>query len=134
MAYNGYLIKVGTYTFPMQAILFATYKTSHKVQDLDSYRDANGVLHRNVLSHVPDKVEFEIRGMTNKVFDNIIGNIQSQYTKASERKASVEVFVPELNTYITQDMYLVEPEITILKQVDSSTLIYDKTRIAFVGY
>ena len=134
MAYSGYLVKVGTYVFPMQAISFATYKASHKVQDYDSYRDGNGVLHRTVLSHAPDKVEFESRSLTNTEYNDIMSNIQSQYSIAKERKASVQVFIPELNDYVTQDMYLVEPEVTIIRQENSSTLIYDKMRFAFVGY
>lgn len=134
MAYSGYLLKVGEYTFPLQTILYGTYKAAPKVQDWDSYRDANGVLHRNVIDHVPIKVEFEVRRMTNTVYESIMDNIRAAYTKPKERKTTITAFIPELNEYVTQAVYLVEPEITILRQVDSSTLVYDKMRFAFVGY
>lgn len=46
MAYSGFLIKVGDYTVPFRYIEAKKYKCSIKGQDLDSYRDANGILHR----------------------------------------------------------------------------------------
>lgn len=135
MAYSGYLLKVGTYTFPMRGIILKSYKVSWKIQDLDPYRDANGVLHRNALSHIPAKIEFEMGvGLTNTEYDDIMNNIRSQYTIASERKASITAFIPELGDYITQDMYMPDPEITIIRQESSSTLIYDTIRFAFIGY
>lgn len=133
--YAGYLIKIGTYTFPMKGIVLKTYKTSYKYQDLDPYRDGNGKLHRNVLSNVPAKVEFEMRsGMTNKEYDVIMSNIRGQYTNVPERKSSVTLFIPELGDYITQDMYLAEPEITIIRQESTDTLVYDTIRFAWIGY
>lgn len=44
MAYSGFLIKVGDYTVPFRYIEASKYKTGVKGQDLDSYRDANGIL------------------------------------------------------------------------------------------
>lgn len=135
MAYQGYLLKVGDYIFPMRGIILKSYKVSWKVQDLDPYRDANGVLHRNALNHVPAKVEFEMRsGLTNAAYDVIMNNIRSQYTNSLERKSSVSLFIPELGEYRTQDMYLAEPEITIIRQENNNTLIYDKIRFAWIGY
>ena len=52
MAYSGFLIKVGNYTVPFRYIEAKKYKCGIKGQDLNSYRDANGVLHREALSNV----------------------------------------------------------------------------------
>ena len=135
MAYSGYLLKIGNYTFPMRGIILKSYKVSWKVQDLDPYRDGNGVLHRNPLEHVPAKVEFEMRsGLTNTEYDGIMNNIRSNYTSAIERKSSVTLFIPELGEYRTQDMYLAEPEITIIRQEGTNKLIYDTIRFAWIGY
>ena len=60
MGYNGYLVRVGEYTIPLGMIKANSYKITKNSQDLDSYRDANGVLHRNALDRKPDKIEFEI--------------------------------------------------------------------------
>ena len=52
MAYSGYLFKFGNYTFPNKYILWDTFETNpNQRQDLDSYTDANGLTHRNAISH-----------------------------------------------------------------------------------
>ncbi len=135
MAYSGFLIKIGNYEFPMRGIVLKSYKVANKVQDLDPMRDANGVLHRNALEHVPAKVEFEMRsGMTNKEYDVIMNNIKENYVNSLERKSLVTLFIPELGDYVSQYMYLAEPEITIVRQDSSDTLVYDTIRWAWIGY
>ena len=133
--YSGYLLKVGTYTFPNKYIVLKTYKGSYKVQDLDPFRDGTGVLHRNALDHVPPTVEFQVRtGLTNYQYDDIMNNIRSQFTIPLERKASVTCFIPELGEYVTANMYMPDPEITIIRQENNSTLIYDTITFKFIGY
>ena len=135
MAYSGYLLRIGEYQFPMRGIILKSYKVAYKVQDLDPFRDANGKLHRNALQHIPAKVEFEMRsGMTNKEYDVIMNNIKSNYTNTLERKSLVSLFIPELGEYVSQEMYLAEPEITIIRQESNDTLIYDTIRFAWIGY
>lgn len=137
MAYSGYLIKIGNYTLPMKGIVLKSYKVAYKVQDLDPFRNGKGVLVRNVLPNIPAKVEFEMRsGLTSTEYDVIMTNIRSNYIqgKEAERKSNVTLFIPELGDYITQDMYLAEPEITIIRQESSSVLIYDTIRFAWIGY
>lgn len=134
MAYNGYLVKIGNYTFPNKYIVMKTYKASYKVQDLDPFRDGNGVLHRNALQHVPPTCEFQVKyGLTNEEYDVIMNNIRSNYTIAQERKASVSVFMPELGGYVTADMYMPDPEITIVRE-DGNKLMYDTITFKFIGY
>lgn len=135
MAYNGYLIKVGNYIIPaMEFIEANTYKVTKSIQDLDSYRDANGVLHRSALEHVIYKVEFNTQpnlsnGQMGKLFDNIAHN----YTVSAERKAAVTLYVPEEDKYIIQDMYMPDPQITI-RDIAGNTITYDSVRLAFIGY
>lgn len=134
MAYNGFLIKVGNYTIPFKYMKAESYTAYRSIQDLDSYRDANGVLHRTALTHVPNKVEFETPAMlTDKTFSELMSNIQTNFTNANERKASVTMYVPETNEYVTQDMYM--PDITPkIYHADSKKLQYDSIRLAFIGY
>lgn len=59
MSYNGYLLKVDGVIFPNDLIAFGTFSLTPKQrQDLDSYRDSTGYLHRNILPHMPSKIEF----------------------------------------------------------------------------
>ena len=134
MAYGGYLVRVGSYTIPLSFIKAESYKITHLIQDLDSYRDADGVLHRNALSHVPDKAEFEcVPMLTNAEISAVVNSIRSQFTNPAERKASVTVYVPERDEYITQDMYMPDPEYSIY-YADDTIVQYNSVRFAFIGY
>lgn len=136
MAYNGFLLKVGTYTFPMEYINYESYKATLGIQDLDAYRDGNGALHRNALDCAIPKIEFQLReNITNKEFDTIMANIRSQYTKAIERKANVRCFMPEIGDYIEYTaMYMPDIEVQIKEQIDNTTLKYKSIRIAWIAY
>ena len=135
MAYAGYLVKVGTYTIPLSFIKAESYKVTHLIQDLDSYRDADGVLHRNALSHVPDKCEFEcVPMLTNTEISTVVNSIRGQFTNAAERKASVTIYIPETDSYVTnEDMYMPDPEYSIY-YADSNKIQYNSVRFAFIGY
>ena len=134
MAYEGYLIKVGNYKIPHSYIGAETYTVYKNTQDLDSYRDADGKLHRTALSHTPNKVEFEtVNMLDNKQFATLMSNIRKNYTNEDERKASVTLYIPESDSYVTQDMYMpdIQPQIYF---ADSKTIKYQPIRLAFIGY
>lgn len=135
MAYNGYLIKVGNYIIPaMEFIEANTYKITKSIQDLDSYRDANGVLHRSALEHVIYKVEFNTQpNLSNVQMGKLFDSIAQNYTVPAERKAAVTLYIPEENKYIIQDMYMPDPQITI-RDITGNTITYDSVRLAFIGY
>ena len=136
MAYNGFLIKIGTYTFPMEYIAYESYKGTLGIQDLDSYRDGNGVLHRNALDYAIPKVEFTLReNILSTEFDVIMNNIRSQYTNGVERKGLVRCFIPEIGDYIEYtDMYMPDIEVQIKEQVNPTTLKYKPVRFAWIAY
>lgn len=134
MAYKGYLIKIGSYIFPLSMIKAESYKTTNYGQDLDSTRDVNGILHRTALENTAPKVEFETRNMLdNTQMSSIFSNIQANYKNAVEKKASVEVYVPELNKYVTSDMYMADFEPTMYF-ADEKEIKYLSTRMAWISY
>ena len=97
MAYSGFLIKVGNYTVPFRYIEAKKYKCGIKGQDLNSYRDANGVLHREALSNVSIKTEWETPGdIDEKALRALMDNIRSQYSHAIEKKSLVTAWMPEI--------------------------------------
>lgn len=137
MAFNGILLTVGNYEIDgTYYINYKSYNVTRQVQDLDSYRNANGVLVRNALDHVPIKIEFETReNLTNTDLATFLGAIRSNFSVPKERKANVTAFVPELNDYITQDMYMPDPQIKIKRITPNTNIIYyESIRIAFIGY
>ena len=90
VAYAGYLIQVGNYKIPHNWIRAETYVVTKNGQDLDSYRDADGKLHRNALEHWVAKAEFETPPMkTNKEVATFMNSISSNYTDEVEKKANV---------------------------------------------
>ncbi len=135
MAFNGNLITVGTYNIPNNLIKSETYTATRNVQDLDSYRDANGHLHRTALEHVPIKVEFETMPLSNNQYATMMSNIKDNYSIEIERKANVTVYVPEIDNYITQDMYMAQPQPKI-KTINekNKTIKYDSIKMSFIGY
>lgn len=134
MAYKGYLIKIGNYIFPLSMIKAESYKATNYGQDLDSTRDVNGILHRTALENTAPKVEFETRNMLdNTQVSSIFANIQANYTNAVEKKASVEVYVPELDKYVMSDMYMADFEPTMYF-ADEKEIKYLSTRMAWISY
>ena len=135
MAYEGYLIKIGyNSSFFNKYIVFDTYKVSKKIIDLDSYRDANGVLHRQALEHVSYTVEFELRPLMEAAHAEIMEAIENSFTIPEERKLSVTFWLPETHEYVTADCYMPDPEITVKAEYGGTNLRYDKTTLKFIGY
>lgn len=134
MAYEGYLIKVGDYKIPHSYIGAESYSAVKNTQDLDSYRDGDGLLHRDALEHTPYKVEFETRNMlTNTEFAILMKNIKKNFINTSEKKASVTIYLPEEDDYVTQNMYM--PDINVpLYSATVEEVKYKPIRLAFIGY
>lgn len=133
MAYSNYLVKVGNYTIPENFIKYDSFSALYSTTDLDSYRDANGVLHRNALSHKVAKVEFETPYMYSSDVDTLMSNIRSNFTSLVEKKANVSVYIKEINDYVTGYMYM--PDVTFqIAQNSPNGFIYAPIRIAFIGY
>lgn len=134
LAYQGYLIKIGDYKIPLNYIRAETYSALKSGQDLDSYRDADGKLHRTALEHFLYKVEFETKAMlTNTEMTELLSNIQEQYIDKTEKKVHMTLYVPETDSYEEQDAYM--PDIPFSPYIVTSEYIkYNPTRIAFIGY
>lgn len=135
MAYLGSLITVGTYNFNMHYIAEKSYIVSRNVQDMDSYRDANGVLHRNVIEHVPIKVEFTTMEMNNTQLKDMFDHLFANFTNSKERNALCSVYVPEIDDYVSQEMYMAQPNPQI-DRIDTATntIYYAPMRVSFIGY
>ena len=134
MSYSGFLIKVGDYKIPHSWMKAETYSALWSGQDLDSYRDSDGKLHRTALEHFLGKVEFEVPPLkTDKEVSAFLKKIREQYTNKTEKKANVTFYVPELDDYKTQEMYI--PDITFtMYSANSEEIRYNSFRLAFIAY
>lgn len=137
MAYSGYLIKVGTYEIPMKYIALEGYKiTPNYRQDLDPFRDNNGVLTRNVVTNMPSKIEIKTPYMYARAMNDLMSKIKAQFTNAAEKKASVTYYCPDIDDYKTADMYCPDFEFEIyrVEPSDYNRTIYKPFTLKFIGY
>ena len=134
MAYQGYLVKIGDWELPKSWIKAETYSVLRSGQDLDSYRDSDGKLHRTALSHFLTKVEFETPALkTNTEVAEFMKNLQDRYTNKTEKKVNATIYIPETDTYETYDMYI--PDITFtMYYADDEMIKYNSFRIALIEY
>ena len=131
MAFQGYLIKVGNYTIPLTYMKLESYKSApNQRQDLDSYRDADGYLHRTVLAHTATKIEFETPYMFRSQMRSLIQGIRGQFTSDLERSCTVTYYDDETDSYKTGTFYM--PGTIELNLYNKE--IYAPSRIAFIEY
>lgn len=135
MAYQGYLIQIGgDYKIPHSMIAAETYKVTRSGQDLDSTRAESGKLHRNALDHFVIKVEFETpRLKTDTEMEELLSNIRSRYTNVKEQKLIAKMYVPMINDYVEQEVYV--PDVPFeMYYADNKEIKYNAIRFAFIGY
>ena len=136
--YDGYLVKIGEYIFPMKYIAEETYNiTPHQRLDLDSKRDNLGELYREVADNRPSAIEFQtIAGLTNKEVKELFACIRAEFTNEDERKANVIYYDPETDEYTeAEKMYIPNPSFPI-DEVDNvkKVVTYNAIGIQVVGY
>lgn len=134
MAYNGWLIKIGNNTDIHQYILEKTYKVTRHIQDLDPFRDANGVLHRNALDHLSYTISFDIRPINNTQMESLMSIIRSNFSEARERRIdNFTFYLPETNDYVTAPVYMPDIDYKINK-ISNNVVRYESTTFEFIGY
>lgn len=139
MSFNGSLLKLGNYEFPLDYIEAQSYEGSLITQDVDSTATANGVLKRNVVPHQPIRISFNlIDGLTNKQWDIIhsamVANFEKTTHPAQEKKFKATAYIPEINDYVVQDVYL-KPDIAFpIDSIEGDTITYNPINLVFVGY
>ena len=135
MAFEGYLMKAGAATFPHKYIQISTYQTTpSQRQDLDSYQDSKGNLHRTVVPHDRSKIVF-------KTMDNLKlaekQEIQAFFngamTNARERKITLAYWNDEDNMYKTGSFYI--PDVTYpIKRIMGNDIVYGSVEYHLIEY
>ena len=133
MAYSNFLIEVGTYVIPDKYIKYDSWQSTYETVDYDSYRDANGYLHRNALPDRKIKVEFETPYLYKKDWDALMTAISGQYISSVEQSANITAYIDEIGDYVTQKCYLVNVNPKVA-QNSPLGIIYQPTRICWIGY
>lgn len=131
--YNGTLFTIGGEKFPTKWIFKDSYQITPHALDLDSTRDANGKLQRNLLSHKSVTVTFQTVPMTLADYEEMWAFIRSKYIDADEKKLNCGYYNFETGSIETMKCYI--PDIThnpnILRRDDG---LFNSTTLEFIGY
>ncbi len=134
--FQGYLIKLGADIFPHQYMEYNTYKiTPNRRLDLDSARNANGVLSRYVLEHTATTLQFELRQLEGKDQEIVVDFIHNHLANVAEKKVVATYWSPDIHMYKQGEMYIPDVDWTPFK-IDAKTnqIWYKKTTVKFIEY
>ena len=133
MAFNGYLISSGGERFDDRYVFKESYEIGREYMDLDSFRNANGVLERNVLDHASTVITFETKPMDNYAFSSMMGFFSRHYSVPRERKISLLYYLPEEDSYRSGDFYMATPKPKI-HHIWDNVITYSQMQIKLVEY
>ena len=134
--YKGYLVKVGNSNIPTKYIAESSYyATPAQRQDLDSFRDNKGRLHRDVVENMPSKVEFKLMaGLSEEQVNEVVSIFYRNYTVRAERKALISFYDPSTGQYCEEYMYLKDTKYQ-LDYIDETGMPYFKEiQYVLTGY
>mgnify|MGYP006939919664 CR=1 FL=1 len=133
MAYQGYLLKMNGIAIPHKYMAHDTYNVIVNTQDVDSYQDANGELHRTVLEHSQIKIEWNFPFATNVFLQELLGIFRNIWGDAKERKCECTVYVPEWDSYYSGTFYMPDTKFNVYS-VGNGVIKYRATRFALIEY
>lgn len=140
--FNTYFISVmnGNTEIPIpnKYISLGSYKsTPNQRQDLDSFRDSKGILHRNTLEHKVSKVEFNTPPLLEEELEDLQSKLNSGIINANERKLTIKHYCFDTHTYQISTVYMPDIDFTPLRLVkvgNTMKVLMDKVRLAFIEY
>lgn len=136
MSFNGSLLQMGADNFPLSFVYKDSYKISpNRRMDLDSSRNANGVLMRTVLDHAPSTISFQTKPMFNQDVKRLMDFIRSHYINENEKKVLLTYYCPDLDDYRTGEFYIPDIEFPIMEvDVKKKKIRYDSISLEFIEY
>lgn len=136
MAFAGYLIKLTQNSEIVPYEFIQTFKsTPNQRTDMDDYTDANGELHRNVLSHTSTKTEWTTPPLKIARWEELMALLKRNYINEQERKIPVEYYNFESCDYKTGYFYI--PDFTVealLVKTATNDMLINSVRLAIIEY
>lgn len=137
--FNGWLIKFGNVVLPNSFILADGWEsTPNQRMELDAYRDANVLLHRETSENFKTSLTLNIRSMDlaeMTAFKNVIGLATLEITSKRERRLMVTYWNDEELAYKNATMYM--PDVTyFIHTVNEATndIEYNAFTIELIEY
>ena len=119
---------------PNKYISLTSYvSTPNQRQDLDSYQDNWGKLHRNTLDHTRSKLEWNTPPLIERELLSLQNILNSGIINAKERKLKIIHYCFDTHTYEQGEFYM--PDITFTPLlIRNGEVLMDKVRLAFIEY
>jgi hypothetical protein len=119
---------------PNKYISLTSYvSTPNQRQDLDSYQDNLGKLHRNTLDHTRSKLEWNTPPLFERELLSLQNILNSGIINAKERKLKIIHYCFDTHTYEQGGFYM--PDITFTPLlIRNGEVLMDKVRLAFIEY
>lgn len=139
MAFSGWLIKFGGVTLPNSFILADGWEsTPNQRLEIDAYRDANALLHRETSGNFKTSLKLNIRRLSLKemtAFKNVIGLATLSVNDKKQRKLAVNYWNDETLKYEYAEMYM--PDVTyVIHNVneEKNSIEYNSFSIELIEY
>lgn len=119
---------------PNKYISLSSYvSTPNQRQDLDSYQDNLGKLHRNTLDHTRSKLEWNTPPLFERELLSLQNILNGGIINAKERKLKIIHYCFDTHTYEQGEFYM--PDITFTPLlIRNGEVLMDKVRLAFIEY
>lgn len=115
--FSGWLIKFGNVVLPNSFILADGWNsTPNQRVEIDAYRDANVLLHRETSENFKTSLNLNIRAMDLQemtAFKNVIGLATLGFNDKKQRKLMVSYWNDEELIYKTANMYMTDTSYSI---------------------
>lgn len=115
--FQGWLIKFGDVQLPNSFLVEDGWESNPNQRiELDAYRDANVMLHRETASNFKTKLKLNIREMTleeRMAFDNVIGLATLSDTDKKQRRVLITYWNDEVLEYTQGIFYMTDPTFVI---------------------
>ena len=119
---------------PNKYISLTSYvSTPNQRQDLDSYQDNLGKLHRNTLDHTRSKLEWNTPPLFERELLSLQNILNSGIINAKERKLKIIHYCFDTHTYEQGEFYMPDIRFTPLL-IRNGEVLMDKVRLAFIEY
>lgn len=137
--YQGWLIKFGNVVLPNSFLLADGWEsTPNQRVEIDAYRDANVLLHRETSANFKTKIKLNIRETTlpeREALKNVIGLAALPSEDRKQRRVMVTYWNDETLEYTTGTFYIADTTYTIHRTDDTKMdLEYNAFTLSLTEY
>lgn len=115
--YTGWLLKFGSVILPNSFLLADGWKSKPNQRvEIDAYRDANVLLHRETSENYKTQLTFNVRSMNlleKMAFTEVINQATVSMADKKQRRVTVTYWNDEINDYKQGTFYIPDIEYTI---------------------